>query len=112
MNALRPGSVSEMRARQRIRVFQENGCGRSKIAGIRQYGADIIRLETVNITETLPPVIDDSSALLPDALDADLVLDFLRHPDLSADLAARCAVAGIPVVAPGRKWPEAVTPPT
>ena len=46
-----------------------------------------------------------SSAYLPSELNADLVLDFLRHPDLGEDLARLCAARGIPVVASGRKTP-------
>ena len=41
---------------------------------------------------------------------ADLVLDFLKHPDLSNDLIAMCGERKIPVVASGKKfqntWPH------
>lgn len=97
---------------QRVLVFQERGSASSKIEGIRRHGSDGIRLETVDIDMPLPELIDDSDAYLPDALNADLVLDHLRHPDLSHDLAVCCSQMGIPVVAPGRKWPTAITPPT
>ena len=95
-------------------MFQQKGCGEKKIAGIRRYGGDRFRLEIYNIDEELPPVLDDSSAYLPAELDADLVLDFLKHPDLGEDLARMCASRSIPVVASGRKTPAegVLAPPT
>ena len=51
-------------------------------------------------------------AILPTHIDADLVLDYLQHPDLSEDLAVLCARQSIPMIAPGRKIRYAVTPPT
>ncbi len=100
--------------RQRVVVFQQNGSGERKIDGVRRYGADIVDLRVLSIDDELPPIIDDSDAYLPRVIAADLVLDFLRHYDLSTDLARRCAEEKIPLVASGKKslgtW--AVTPPT
>jgi hypothetical protein len=88
---------------QRILVFQQNGSGESKIRGIRQYGKDLFIIETISIDESLPTVLDDTAEYLPSDIQADLVLDFLKHPDLSHDLAAACARRKIPVVASGKK---------
>ena len=88
---------------QRVTVFQQQGSGERKIAGVRLYGSDIIELDVVSIDAELPPVLDDSSEFLPGELDTDLVLDFLKHSDLSHDLAELCAEKGIPVVASGKK---------
>jgi hypothetical protein len=98
--------------RQRVAVFQQNGSGEAKIAGIRRYGDHLIRLEKLAIDQVLPPVLDDTAAILPARLEADLVLDYLRHPDLSEDLAALCERQGIPMIAPGRRMRYALTPPT
>jgi len=100
--------------RQHIIVFQQNGSGEQKIAGLRQYGRDLFELEVINIDGPVPAVLDDAGDYLPADLSCDLVLDFLRHSDLSTDLAALCAKKGIPVVASGRKLPGsgAITPPT
>ena len=99
---------------QRVTVFQQNGSGERKIQAVRTYGSDIITLDVVSIDETLPDIIDDSRVYLPNEIDADLVLDFLVHEDLSLDLAKLCAALNIPVVASGKKilnkW--AITPPT
>jgi len=101
-----------IRPPQHIAVFQQMNSGEAKIAGIRRHGGDRFRLECVAIDQPLPAVLDDTRALLPDTLRADLVLDYLRHPDLSEDLAALCAREAIPMIAPGRKIRYAVTPPT
>lgn len=99
---------------QRILVFQQNGSGESKIKGIIEYGAEHIQIERFNIDQVLPPLIDDGSDYLPQSIDADLVLDFLKHPDLSHDLAALCRRQNIPVVASGKKLQERLvfSPPT
>jgi len=97
-----------------ILVFQQNNSGETKIAGIKKYGKDRFDLQMVSIDIPLPPVIDDARELLPADIDADLVLDFLQHPDLSYDLGRLCHQKGIPVVASGKKEKiEGVaTPPT
>ena len=92
-----------MKKPQRILVFQQNGSGESKIKGIRQYGGMRYRLDIVSINDPLPPVLEDAREYLPEHLQADLVLDFLKHPDLSYDLADLCRRSNIPVVASGKK---------
>ena len=95
-------------------VFQQNKSGESKIEGIRKFGEDRFDLQMISIDMPLPPVIDDAREFLPADIDADLVLDFLQHPDLSYDLGQLCSQKGIPVVASGKKVKiEGVaTPPT
>ena len=88
---------------QKILVFQQNGSGESKIAGVRKYGGDRILLEVVSIDEPLPPIIEDTSEYLPPKISADLVLDFMKHPDLNHDLAGLCCDQGIPLIASGKK---------
>lgn len=96
-SACRAGEV------QKILVFQQNGGGESKIEGIRKYGKGRFEIETFSIDQPLPDIIDDSDDYLPEKIEADLVLDFLVHPDLSQDLGEKCGEAGIPVVASGKK---------
>jgi hypothetical protein len=105
---------NQTRPRQKILVFQQNGSGASKIAGVRQYGQNRVVLEVVSINDTLPALIEDTSAYLPREIKADLVLDFLKHPDLSHDLADLCRNLNIPLIASGRKLDiEGIhTPPT
>lgn len=99
---------------QRILIFQQNESGEQKIAGIRKYGGDQFELEIFSIDETLPPVLDDTSDYLPSDISCDLVLDFLKHQDLSQDLVTLCTKKKIPIISSGKKiiskWVK--TPPT
>ena len=87
----------------RITVLQQRGRGESKVKGIRQYGGDLFDITLITIEQALPPVVDDGMEFLPETIDADLVLDFLTHPDLSHDLALLCKRLNIPIVASGKK---------
>jgi len=88
---------------QKIIVFQQNGSGESKIAGVRKYGGDKMVIEVVSIDAALPPIIEQTSEYLPHTISADLVLDFMKHPDLNHDLAGLCRDQGIPLIASGKK---------
>jgi len=101
-------------SRQKILVFQQNGSGEKKIKGLLKHGKELFDLEVFNIDVTLPQVIDDSSEYLPSEISCDLVLDFLRHNDLSTDLADLCNKNEIPVIGSGKKivGKKAITPPT
>ena len=99
---------------QKILVFQQDNNGHSKVKGIERHAKDLVRLDIISIDEPLPPVLDDTGEYLSSPFEADLVLDFLTHPDLSLDLAVLCRNKKIPLVASGKKlrikW--AHTPPT
>jgi len=99
---------------QEILVFQQNGSGESKIQGILKYGENLFSIKTFSVDEDLPPVIDNTTQYLPDDIRADIVLDYLKHPDLSHDLAIMCQDRNIPVVISGKKVrvKGALTPPT
>ena len=99
---------------QKILVVEQSGSGEQKVKGLLTHGEDAFQVERWSIDESLPPIIDDASEYLPKRIEADLVLDFLKHPDLSYDLANLCRRQGIPMVASGKKLLlEGVsTPPT
>lgn len=99
---------------QKITLIQQDGRGSSKIEGIKQFGADRFEIEVVDIDFPLEPVIDDASAYLPETVRADLILDFLKHPDLSEDLSILAQRLNIPMVASGKKISRgsAICPPT
>ena len=101
-------------SKQHLIVFQQNGSGQPKIDGMIKFGGDLFDLEVINIDEVLPPVLDNTSDYLPSELSCDLVLDFLRHGDLSTDLAILCAKYDIPLIASGKKitGKGLFTPPT
>jgi hypothetical protein len=89
---------------QKILVFQQNQSAKEKIKGILQYGQGLFTLEMLSIDDALPPVVDDPEHYLPSELKCDLVLDYLKHPDLSYELARLCQHRGIPLIASGKRW--------
>lgn len=99
---------------QKIAVFQQMGSGEKKIQGLRKHCEGRAELSIISIDAPLPSLLDDTDEYLPGDLDADLVLDFLIHADLSHDLALLCQSLQIPIVCSGKKhrikW--AITPPT
>jgi len=99
---------------QRIVVFEQFGSAEHKIRGIRQYGSGLQIKQVVSIDQSLPEVIDEPEIYLPEKIDADLVLDFLKHPDLSFGLATKCLEQKIPIVASGKRIPVSglIAPPT
>ena len=99
---------------QRILVVEQNGSGEQKVKGLIDHGGDAFVVERWNIDAPLAPIIDDASEYLPKRIDADLVLDFLKHPDLTHDLANLCRRQSIPLVASGKKlrMEGVLTPPT
>ncbi|SPD75314.1 conserved hypothetical protein [uncultured Desulfobacterium sp.] len=89
--------------KQKILVFQQNDSGESKIRGVRKYGKDHFSLEIISIDTPLSQIIDEPQSYLPLDFNVDLVLDYLRHPDLSCALAQICAEKNITIVASGKK---------
>jgi hypothetical protein len=91
-------------------VFEESGSGEHKISGIRAYGRGIVIEKVVDLPGGLPEVIDEPEVFIPEDFEGDLVLSFLRHPDLAEHLVRLCNRKGIPVIAAGHHIPGAVTP--
>lgn len=91
-------------------VFEEHGSGEKKIQGITEHGTGLEISRRYNIEESLPALVDDPERYIPDNFSADLVLDFLKHPDLSSYLVQVCRKKNIPVVASGKKHAGAMTP--
>jgi hypothetical protein len=73
--------------RQQIVVFEQRGSGQKKVQGIQDYGGDAFAVRTVDISEDLPELLDEPELYLPKSIEADLVLDYMTHPDLSDELA-------------------------
>lgn len=91
-----------MDERQQILVFQQNGSGEAKVRGIIRHGHGFLRLQLYDIDDSLPPLIDDARNYLPEDIQADLVLDFLLHLDLSHDLSMMRSLKKIPVALPAK----------
>ncbi|WP_163298569.1 DUF166 family (seleno)protein DfsP [Dissulfurirhabdus thermomarina] len=95
----------------RVAVFQEGGSGARKVAGIRAHGRDIEVVADVDVAGPLPEFIDEPEAVLPRLPEADVVLCFLRHPDLADFVVRHYAARGTPVVASGPRPVEGADSP-
>jgi thymidylate synthase len=85
-----------------IIVFQQSGSAERKTAGIKKYGKDISIKKIFSIDEALPEVLDNPEEYLSEDFSGDLVLNFLKHPDLSSCLVELCEKKSIPVVTTGK----------
>ena len=94
----------------KIVVFEEHGSGEKKIQGIDRHGTGLEIIRRCDIDTVLPEIIDDPETYIPEDFECDLVLDFLKHPDLSTHLAKVCKKKKIPVIASGKKHADALTP--
>jgi hypothetical protein len=94
----------------KITVVEEHGSGEKKIQGITEHGTGLEITRRYNIEASLPEMVDDPERYIPQDFSGDLVLDFLKHPDLSAHLAQVCKKKNIPVIASGKKHAGAMTP--
>ncbi|NIA08793.1 MAG: hypothetical protein GWP10_03265 [Nitrospiraceae bacterium] len=94
----------------RLVVFEEGGSGNYKVAGVKTYGKNIEIERVYDIPLALPEIIDEPEDFIPEDFGGDVVLDFLRHPDLSEYLVKLCVAKGIPVIASGQHIPRAICP--
>jgi hypothetical protein len=95
---------------QQLIIFEQGGSADYKIAGIDVYGKNIHIKKVVSLPERFPELIDNPEEYIPNDFTGDLVLNFLRHPDLSEYLVMICKKKGLPVVASGQHIPGAITP--
>ena len=95
---------------QQVVIFEEDGSGDFKIAGIEVYGRNICIKRVFNLKGPFPLLIDEPEEYISGIPDADLCLDFLRHPDLSQHVVELCSKKSIPVIASGQHIPGAICP--
>ena len=93
----------------KIIIFQQFDSAEKKIEGITKYGRNIGTLRLVSIDVHLPEFIDDPGEYFDPSFEADLVLNYLKHPDLSDYLIELCDKKDIPVVSAGKKG-SGITP--
>jgi hypothetical protein len=86
-----------------IIVFQQQNSGELKVEGVLKYGKGITISKTVNVDIYLPDFIEDPEDFIDNDFSADLVLNFLKHPDLVDYLMRVCKKKGIELVSPGKK---------
>ncbi len=95
---------------QEIVIFEQDGSADYKIAGIEVYGRNITIRQVVDLQGPFPEFIEDPGQYLDMDFEGELVLDFLRHPDLSYYLVELCRQKSIPVIASGQHIPGAICP--
>jgi hypothetical protein len=95
---------------QHLVIFQEKGSGEKKLAGLRRYGRNLEITAVFEINDALPSFIENPGQYLPDDFTGDLVISFLKHPDLLDHLAELCRRKKIPLIASGKKAEKAITP--
>ncbi len=86
-----------------IIVFQEHSSGELKIEGVLRYGNGITIRKIITIDQFLPDFIEEPEDYIADDFSADLVLNYLKHPDLVDCLIRVCEQKNIVVVSPGKK---------
>ncbi len=86
-----------------IVVFQEHNSGELKIEGVQRYGSGISIREMITIDQFLPDFIEEPEDYIVDDFSADLVLNYLKHPDLVDHLIRICEQKNIVVISPGKK---------
>lgn len=106
------GKSPAKRVPDQIIVFQQAGSGQSKIAGIQTFGTAINFAQIYDIDRALPEFIDDPENYISADFSGDLVLSFLKHPDLIDHLVSICRQKKIPIIAAGKKIEGAITPVT
>lgn len=85
----------------RLTVFQQHSAGSKKIQGITRFGRDISIVEIIDFPTALPDFIDDPAPYFPKEIKGNIVLSFLRHPDLADYAAHYCARHGVAMIASG-----------
>lgn len=93
-----------------ILVFEQNGSGQHKTSAIERYGNPEDTLTVVSLDRFFPEFIDEPEEFLSDDFQADLVLNYLPHPDLSHYLIELCKKKGIFVVSSGKHSEYGYTP--
>ena len=93
-----------------ILVFEQNGSGTPKTRGISRFGNPEDTLTVVTLDQLFPEFIDEPEEYIDANIEADLVLNYLTHPDLSHYLIEVCHTKKIPIVASGKQSELAYTP--
>ena len=91
-------------------IFQESGSGEKKLAGLRRFGKGLQISAVYNIDAPLPAFVENPEGYVTNDFNGDLVLSFLKQPDLIDYLAQICEQKKVPCIASGKKAAKAITP--
>ena len=94
----------------RLILFQQGGNADFKVGGIEAYGNGIEIQEVHDLPASLPEFIEEPGEYVPDIGPCDLILTFVRQPDIACHIVQTANKKGIPVIAPGQHIPGAITP--
>lgn len=94
----------------RIIIFQQGGNADFKIGGIEVYGSGIEITAVHDLPSSLPEFIENPEEYLPEIGSCDLILTFVKQPDILAHIVTLANQKKIPVIAPGRHIQGAITP--
>lgn len=96
-----PRQAKSAHGGDRISVFQQDGAAVNKIRGISEYGRGISIVEVLDFATDLPEFIDDPAPYFPERIQGNIVLSFLKHPDLADFAGHYCRDQGVVMVASG-----------
>ncbi len=94
----------------KLLIFQQAGSGDKKIAGIDHYGHDLEIVANYDLPTALPDFIEDPEEYFPDSLVGDLILNFLKHPDLADYLVELANRLKIPIITSGPRKIGEISP--
>ncbi len=86
-----------------IVVFQQRNSAKLKVEGVLSHGEHIEITRTISVDDFLPDFIEEPEEFIKEDFEADLVLNYFKHPDLVDYLIDLCGKKNIPVVTPGKK---------
>ncbi len=93
-----------------IAIFQRGNFADHIAEGIR-LNSDF-KVSVFSVPEELPQIIDEVEKYIKSDFKADLILDYLYHPNLTEYLIELAKSKGIPIIVPKRKVRDAITPVT
>lgn len=85
-----------------IIVFQQKGSAEKKLEGIYKYGSQLNIKQIFSIDRDFSEVVEYPEKFVESNFSCELVLNFLKHPDLSDYLVNLCEEKSIPVVTNGK----------
>ncbi|MEZ0328462.1 MAG: DUF166 family (seleno)protein DfsP [Dissulfuribacterales bacterium] len=94
----------------KIIVFQQGGNADFKIGGIEAYGEGIEIAAVHDLPASLPDFIENPEEYVSDIEPCDLVLNFVKQPDITVHIVNTANKKAIPIIAPGRHIVGAITP--
>lgn len=94
----------------RVVIFQQGGNADFKVGGIEAYGDGIEIQAVYDLPAFMPEFIEEPEEYVPNIEPCELVLTFVKQPDIACYIVQLANKRKIPVIAPGQHIPGAITP--